>query len=841
MNTSSETDADLLRAEIAALRTRLSRYEPEPQIEDLKDHANISEATINQLNQFAVILESITDAFFALDDEWRFTYLNQEAERVLLRRREDLLGKNVWDEFAPAVGGTFHTEYLRARREGVTVKFEEYYPPLGAWLEVSAYPLPDGLAVFFQDVGDRKRSEAALRESETRFRSFFDVAATGMSVARVPDGRFIEVNKKLCSMLGYTPEELLRKSFVEITHPDDVDTNRQLYRDLVEHRIPQFEYEKRFLSRNGDPVWVHVTVSAVCNDLGSPVHTIGVIEDIGERKRTEQALRESEQHFRSLAEALPQLVWTSLPSGSCDYLSSQWVEYTGIPEQDQLGLRWLDLVMHPDDREVTYRAWMAAVADEAAYDLEYRLRRADGVYRWFKTRGTPVRDSSERIVRWFGTCTDIDDQRSAEEERKQMLAREQVARATAELLNRIGPMLLSELDSAALIQRVTDIATELVRAEIGSFFHNVVDERGESYMLYSLSGVPREAFAKFPMPRNTAVFGPTFRGEGVVLSGDITKDPRYGHTAPHYGIPQGHLPVKSYLAAPVISRSGEVLGGLFFGHSQPEVFSQTDAEVVTGIAAQAAIALDNARLFAASERAQEALRQSNQELQHANADLEQFAFAAAHDLQEPLRMVTSYTQLLERALKGTVEKRLQDYLEYIVSGSKRMTLLLHDLLAYTETSRDSEVPSAPVDLNRALAQSLRNLDVAISESSAIVSSADLPEVVGRSTHFVQLFQNLVGNAIKYAKAGVVPRISISVEPAQDDWLLKVSDNGMGIEPEYHKQVFGVFKRLHGSEIPGTGIGLAICQRVVERAGGQIWVESEAGLGAAFCFRLPRLA
>jgi PAS domain S-box-containing protein len=135
----------------------------------LKDHANISEATINQLNQFAVILESITDAFFALDDEWRFTYLNREAERVLLRSREDLLGKNVWDEFAPAVGSTFQTEYARARREGVTVKFEEYYPPLGAWLEVSAYPLPDGLAVFFQDVGDRKRSEAALLESEDRF------------------------------------------------------------------------------------------------------------------------------------------------------------------------------------------------------------------------------------------------------------------------------------------------------------------------------------------------------------------------------------------------------------------------------------------------------------------------------------------------------------------------------------------------------------------------------------------------------------------------------------------------------------------------------------------------
>ncbi len=145
------------------------------------------------------------------------------------------------------------------------------------------------------------------------------------------------------------------------------------------------------------------------------------------------------------------------------------------------------------------------------------------------------------------------------------LTSEQQARQTAELLNRVGPMLVRELDLEKLVQSVTDIATKLVAAEFGAFFHNVTNERGESYMLYSLSGVPREAFSRFPMPRNTAVFAPTFGGEGVVRSSDITQDPRYGHSAPHHGMPQGHLPVKSYLAAPVVSRSGEVLGGLFLG------------------------------------------------------------------------------------------------------------------------------------------------------------------------------------------------------------------------------------------------------------------------------------
>ncbi len=166
-----------------------------------------------------------------------------------------------------------------------------------------------------------------------------------------------------------------------------------------------------------------------------------------------------------------------------------------------------------------------------------------------------------------------------------------------ETLNRVGATLAAQLDLESLVQAVTDAATELTRAQFGAFFYNVLDDRGESYTLYALSGAPRAAFAGFPMPRNTAVFGPTFRGDGVVRSADITRDPRYGRNPPHLGMPTGHLPVRSYLAAPVISRSGEVLGGLFFGHEDPGVFTERDERLAVGIAAQAAIAIDNARLY----------------------------------------------------------------------------------------------------------------------------------------------------------------------------------------------------------------------------------------------------
>jgi PAS domain S-box-containing protein len=193
---------------------------------------------------------------------------------------------------------------------------------------------------------------------------------------------------------------------------------------------------------------------------------------------------------------------------------------------------------------------------------------------------------------------------------------------TLEILNRVGSTVAAELDLKRAVQIVTDAATELTGAAFGSFFYNVLDNSGGSYMLYTLSGVPQDAFERFPMPRNTAVFGPTFRGEGIVRVDDITQDPRYGHNAPHRGMPEGHLKVRSYLAAPVQSRGGEVVGGLFFGHPEPGVFTERAERILAGIAAQAAIAIDNARLYEAAQReiaertkAQSALRELNETLE----------------------------------------------------------------------------------------------------------------------------------------------------------------------------------------------------------------------------------
>ncbi|HYO07381.1 MAG TPA: PAS domain-containing protein [Tepidisphaeraceae bacterium] len=326
-----------------------------------------------------------------------------------------------------------------------------------------------------------------------------------------------------------------------------------------------------------------------------------------ERARAARALAESERGFRELADAMPQIVFAARPDGEVDYFNRRWYEYTGLAP-GQSGYETWRQVHDPAGLDRVAEVWSESLRTGRPYEIEYRLRRADGQFRWHLGRALPIRDARGNIVRWFGTNTDIHDQKLVEQR-----AREESE--VVETINRVGQTLAAELDTKKLVQAVTDATTQLTRAEFGAFFYNVTDEAGKKYALYTLSGAPPEAFDKFPMPRMTEIFGPTFRGEGVVRLDDVTADPRFGKMGPYRGMPQGHLPVRSYLAVPVISRSGEVLGGLFFGHQAAGVFTARDERVVTGIASQASVAIDNARLYQALHASRESAQRSFAQLQ----------------------------------------------------------------------------------------------------------------------------------------------------------------------------------------------------------------------------------
>ncbi|HWK67632.1 MAG TPA: PAS domain S-box protein [Rhizobiaceae bacterium] len=243
----------------------------------------------------------------------------------------------------------------------------------------------------------------------------------------------------------------------------------------------------------------------------------------------------------------------------------------------------------------------------------WRIRR-DGSQVWAVGEMSPIRDQTGTVIGFTKILRDRTEEREAEE----AISEE---RRALEILNRASSALAAKTDLQELVQIVTDAGVELTGAQFGAFFYNVENEAGESYMLYTLSGVPAEAFSKFPMPRNTAVFAPTFGGEGIVRSDDITKDPRYGQNAPRRGMPEGHLPVRSYLAVPVVSRSGEVIGGLFFGHADVGVFDDRSERGLEGLAAEAAVAIDNSRLFRALERELAQRRKAESELADSEARL----------------------------------------------------------------------------------------------------------------------------------------------------------------------------------------------------------------------------
>jgi PAS domain S-box-containing protein len=234
---------------------------------------------------------------------------------------------------------------------------------------------------------------------------------------------------------------------------------------------------------------------------------------------------------------------------------------------------------------------------------------------------------------------------------------------------------------------------------------------------------------------------------------------------------------------------------------------------------------------------EEALKQKAQELSRSNAELQQFAYVASHDLQEPLRTMASFAQLLQRRYQGKLDASADDFIHFIVDGATRMQGLIQDLLAYSRVgSRGKDF--VPTDCTAVFDQAVANLRAAIAESAAVVTRDPLPTVPCDGEQLIQVFQNLIGNSIKF-RDSAAPQVHVAAENRPADWVFSVKDNGIGIDPQYAKQIFEVFQRLHNrTEYPGSGIGLAIAKKIVERHGGHIWVDSQPRQGATFFFTLP---
>ncbi len=408
-------------------------------------------------------------------------------------------------------------------------------------------------------------------------------------------------------------------------------------------------------------------------------------------------------------------------------------------------------------------------------------------------------------------------------------------RETREAINRTGQLLAGELSLDRLVQGVTDACTRLCRGAFGAFFYNVVDQRGEAYTLYAISGVPREAFANFPMPRNTELFGPTFRGEAVVRIDDVLRDPRYGTNAPYTGMPPGHLPVRSYLAVAVVSRSGEVLGGLFFGHPQPGVFTEREAAIVQGLAPQIATAIDNARLY---ERQQAA----RAEAEAANTLKDEFLATLSHELRTPLNAVLGWSRMLKTArLDEATAARAIDVIE---RNANAQLQLIEDLLDVSRIIagklRLDVKPVAPAGVIEAAVDALRPAADAKGIRLQPVMDPRAGPVSGDPDRLQQVVWNLLSNAVKFTPRD--GRVQIRLERVNSHVEIVVTDTGKGIAADMLPHVFDRFRqadsssqRAHG----GLGIGLALVKNLVELHGGTVHAASAGpDQGATFTVKLP---
>jgi PAS domain S-box-containing protein len=461
-------------------------------------------------------------------------------------------------------------------------------------------------------------------------------------------------------------------------------------------------------------------------------------------------------------------------------------------------------------------------AGEKIDHYETIRQRKDGTRLSVSLTVSPLRDENGRIVGASKIARDIT-------ERSRLIASVREHAENTEKLNEVGAVVASTLDRDKVVQKVTDIATELTRAQFGAFFYNMTDPgTGDVYSLYTLSGEGREAFAKLPKPRATCVLGPTFRGEGPVRLDDVTADPRFGHDAPYFGVPPEHPPVRSYLAVPVTGVGGEVLGGLFFGHSAVGVFTEQHERLALGVAAWASVALENSRLYA--------------DVQAASRMKDEFLAVLSHELRTPLNAIVGYSRLLRGGiLSGDKAAR---GLETLDRNATWLTQIVEDVLDVSRiVAGKIRLDVQPVELPLIIDNAVATMQPAADAKGVRIQTVVDPRVgpvAGDPGRLQQVVWNLVSNAVKFTpKLG---RVQVRLEQVNSHVEIVVADTGIGIRPDFLPYVFERFRQAEAGttrKTGGLGLGLAIVRHIVEMHGGSVAAASAGqGQGATFRVRLP---
>ncbi len=652
------------------------------------------------------------------------------------------------------------------------------------WMLISAEPFmkPNGkidqIICTYNDVTDIKMARDALYQSEEKYKELVENARTIILKLDV-EGRFTFFNEFAQKLFGFTEEEIIGKTALETIVPEIESTGR----DMASMIEDIYEDPDRFqvninenIKRNGDRLWIEWHNKALFDKNGRRLGHLAIGNDITKRKEAELKLRESEQLYRAIGESIDYGIWICDPDGNNTYASESFLKMVGLTQEQCSEFGWGE-VLHPEDSQRTIAAWKECVRTGGTWNIEHRFKGVDGNWHPVLARGIPVKNEHGEIIYWAGINLDISQLRETEEE-----------------LNKFGEKLNIALENANIGTWDWELVTDII----------VVDERINKIFGFE-AGTSSISYNDF---------------ERCLIDEDIP------HTREAI-----RRTLNDNIPFETVYRIRNSRGDFNYISSKA-VLKKDDAGKplkMTGVCYD---------VTAMQKGTEKVLLKLNEELLRSNKDLQQFAYVASHDLQEPLRMVSSFTQMLAQRYEDKLDKDGQEYIRFAVEGSKRMYELINGLLAYSRVQTKGK-EFTRVNMNDVVDKVAKNLKLKISESQAKINVRKLPVLYADEHQMTQLIQNLIENGMKFISHQ--PVISVSSKSDQNQHIISVKDNGIGIEPQYFERIFMIFQRLHlKEEYGGTGIGLAICKRIVERHGGKIWVESEPGKGTTFSFTIPKL-
>jgi PAS domain S-box-containing protein len=691
----------------------------------------------------------------------------------------------------------------------------------------------------------RDRAEEAVREVAERLQLALEAGQLGDWRWNAADD-MVALSERAATLFGLAANvgSITWAQMRGMLHEEHRERARVAVEQALETRT-DYDIEYRVRKPSGEDCWIAARGRGTYTSDGAVLGMIGVVQDITARRTIEDELRAREEELRASFEQAAIGIAIAALDGRFVQVNRKLADILGYGA-GELEQRSYHEITHPDDtRRSTTLLNLLRSGELQDFSLEQRYMQKDGVPIFCLTTVTRTRATPTHPSRFIAIVEDISRRRQAED-----ALREETR--VLDLLNKTGTLLASQLDLRGLLQLVTDAGTELSGAKFGAFFYNSEDQGVPAYQLFTLSGAPREAFERFGHPRAMGLFGPTFRGEGVIRSDDVMKDPRYGTVAPHFGLPKGHLPVRSYLAVPVIARSGEVLGALLFGHPEPAVFTQRSERIITGIAAQAAVAIDNARLY---ERAQgdaeerkhllESERSARAHAERMSAIKDEFLAVLSHELRTPLSAILGWAQIMRHRIAHNDD--MAKGLEIIERNARVQTQLIEDLLDMSRISsgkmRLDLQTLAPQLVIEAAAEMLRPAAAAKGIQLELKLDHGVGYVSADPSRLQQVVSNILSNAIKFTpKSG---RVEVYLRRVGTQLEISVKDTGIGIRADFLEQVFERFQQADASSTRkhgGLGLGLAIVRHLVELHGGSVRAASPGeGLGTTFTVELPARA